>query len=214
MLFEDLAAVLAEEIDESGEESSIPTSISMAAGEAVVKAGEQGKFMYVVQSGELEIHQKNELLETVGPNGIVGEMALVDGSLRSATVIARTEAALVPISKRRFQLLVRRYPDFASYVMRVMSLRLRLMNERFDVALSDVSSHRDVAEQLRQTANLDPLTGISNRRHFQITAEQEIERAKRLGRSLSATMLDIDRAGFSNQVQHVRLWKKASAGVL
>lgn len=193
MLLEDLAEVLSEETNDGGDDSKSPVNFSEKAGKTIIKAGEKGIFMFVLQSGEVEIRQGDELLEVVGPNGIVGEMALVDGSLRSATVTARSDVTLVPISKRRFQLLIRQYPDFGLYVMKVMSLRLRLMNDRLSTVMVDISTQKEVEEQLRQMANLDPLTGIFNRRHFHVTADHEIDRATRHERLLSAMMLDVDR---------------------
>ena len=49
-----------------------------------------------------------------------------------------------------------------------------------------------VCEQLQSEANIDGLTGISNRRHFLETLEKEIERSRRFGRPLSVAMIDID----------------------
>ena len=62
--------------------------------------------------------------------GIVGEMALVDGSPRSATVRASKPSTVIPISERRFLFLVQETPFFAIKVMQVMAARLRAMNER------------------------------------------------------------------------------------
>jgi CRP-like cAMP-binding protein len=49
---------------------------------------------------------------------------------RSATVLARTECQLVPISIKRFHFLVEQTPQFATYVMRIMANRLRRMDSK------------------------------------------------------------------------------------
>lgn len=98
------------------------------AGETVCQEGEPGDVMYVVQTGEVEIVVNGLVLDTVGPGGVVGEMALVDKTARSATVVAKTDATLVPIDETKFKVHVHHTPFFAIQVMRVMADRLRRMN--------------------------------------------------------------------------------------
>jgi CRP-like cAMP-binding protein len=101
-----------------------------AAGQTIFKEGEPGELMYVVQAGEVDIMVRDQLIETVGPGGMLGEMALADASARSATAIAKTDCKLVPLDARRFQIHVHHTPYFAIQVIRVIADRLRRMNER------------------------------------------------------------------------------------
>jgi diguanylate cyclase (GGDEF)-like protein len=85
---------------------------------------------------------------------------------------------------------------FASYsferYMRSDFLQRRTINERTDElrsALLEVEKARGKAEALSQ---LDPLTGLYNRRHFFSVAEQELERSARNHHCVSVIMLDID----------------------
>ena len=48
-----------------------------------------GTCMYVVRSGKVGIMAGGTVLENIGPNGTFGEMALIDGGVRSATAVAR-----------------------------------------------------------------------------------------------------------------------------
>ncbi len=82
-------------------------------GETIFKEGETAKELYVIQSGQVEIQLGNRLLATLEANDIFGEMALLDSAPRSATAIAKTDVALVPISKKDFLTLVGRAPTFA-----------------------------------------------------------------------------------------------------
>ena len=106
------------------------TVVSFEAGRTLFKKGDPGHDLYVVKSGEVQILDGNHVLETVKAGGIIGEMALVDGSARSATVRAVTDTVVIPIDERRFLFMVQQTPSFAIRVMRVMSDRLRAMNER------------------------------------------------------------------------------------
>ena len=100
-------------------------------GETIFKEGEPAKELYVIQSGQVEIQVGNRLLDTLEANEIFGEMALLDASPRSATAIAKTDVALVPISKKDFLTLVGRAPTFALDVMGMLTRRLRAANKAF-----------------------------------------------------------------------------------
>jgi CRP/FNR family transcriptional regulator, cyclic AMP receptor protein len=96
------------------------------AGEIIMRTGDPGDCMYVVQEGQLDvIAGDGTIIESVGPGGIVGEMALVDNATRSATVIARTDSRVVPVNQEQFMGHVHRTPFFALQVMRIMTDRFR-----------------------------------------------------------------------------------------
>ena len=109
-------------------ESKVPVWY-LKPGETIFKEGEPAKELYVIQSGEVEIQVGNRLLDTLEANDIFGEMALIDSAPRSATAIAKTEVALVPISKKDFLTLVGRAPTFALDVMGMLTRRLRAANK-------------------------------------------------------------------------------------
>jgi len=101
---------------------------SFPAGQVIFQEGQSGDVMYAVTEGEVDIRIHDKVIETVGPGGILGEMALIDTKPRSATAIARTDCKLVPINEKRFAFLVQQTPHFAVQVMRVMADRLRRMD--------------------------------------------------------------------------------------
>jgi CRP/FNR family cyclic AMP-dependent transcriptional regulator len=104
--------------------------VTLAPGEVLFEKGEPGRFIYVVKSGDLQIIDGNYVYETVSAGGILGEMALVDAGPRSATARAIKQSVVIPVDERRFLFMVQQTPFFAIRVMRVMSARLRAMNER------------------------------------------------------------------------------------
>jgi CRP-like cAMP-binding protein len=90
---------------------------------------DEGEAMYIVRSGKVAIMSAGAVLESIGPNGIFGEMALIDGSPRSATAVARESTEVAVIDERAFLYLVERNPGFALDLMRRLAKRLRRMNE-------------------------------------------------------------------------------------
>ncbi len=101
---------------------------AFTAGQVIFSAGDPGDVMYVVKDGEVDVVVHGNVVETIGPGGILGEMALIDGSPRSASAVAKTNCQLVPIDETRFKYLVQQTPYFAIEVMRAMARRLRHMN--------------------------------------------------------------------------------------
>lgn len=100
----------------------------LKAGETIFKEGEPAKELYVIKSGQVDIQLGNRLLVTLEANDIFGEMALIDSAPRSATAVAKTEVALVPISKKDFLTLVSQAPSFALEIMGMLTRRLRAAN--------------------------------------------------------------------------------------
>ena len=105
----------------------VPT-LDFAKGQTIFSEGDRGYEFFVLVRGEVEVRSGNRLLETLGQNSIFGEMALIDDSPRSATVVAATDVTVAPIKEKQFLFLVRHTPFFALRVMRVLALRLRAQN--------------------------------------------------------------------------------------
>jgi CRP/FNR family cyclic AMP-dependent transcriptional regulator len=100
-----------------------------AAGDVIFAKGDKCDTMYVVRNGEVAIERDGRVMETLGGGGIFGEMALIDGSPRSATVRAKTDCEVAPINEKTFLFLVHETPFFAIAVMRTLADRLRRMDE-------------------------------------------------------------------------------------
>ena len=97
----------------------------VAAGETIIREGEPGATLYIVVDGLVEVLVGGSCVATVGPGGIIGEMAVITGQPRSATVVARTTTWLAPIDGRHFAHLVQHSPYFAPQLLEQLSERLR-----------------------------------------------------------------------------------------
>ena len=62
------------------------------------------------------------------PGALLGEMALIDDSPRTANAVAKSPAKLAEIDRRRFHFVVQQTPHFATHVMKILANRLRHMN--------------------------------------------------------------------------------------
>src|SRR5207248_2129139 len=112
--------------------------VRLEAGEVLFANGDASTDMYVVLNGTLTIRNGPVVYEEVGAGGIVGEMGIVEAHRpRSAMVYATTRAELVAIDEPRFLSLVAANPAFALAVMRILSRRLRRMDERYETTRSE-----------------------------------------------------------------------------
>jgi CRP/FNR family transcriptional regulator, cyclic AMP receptor protein len=101
-----------------------------AAGATLFSEGEPGEHMFVVLDGEIEVRVRDNVLETVGPGDILGEMALIDAGARSATAWVRAACRVIRIDRPGFMLMVQYEPRFSLHVMKVLVNRLRRMDRR------------------------------------------------------------------------------------
>jgi CRP-like cAMP-binding protein len=107
-----------------------PDAVNLSPGEILFQQGDPGSHMFVVLEGAVEIVVGTQVVETAGPGAIIGEMALIDQSPRTATVKAKEGSRLAKIDVQRFHFLIRQNPYFAVHVMKVLSDRLRRMDQR------------------------------------------------------------------------------------
>jgi CRP/FNR family transcriptional regulator, cyclic AMP receptor protein len=105
-------------------------AVSFPAGQTVFEAGVRGVDMFIVLEGEVEILDGTILLETAEKGSIVGELALIDDEVRSASAVAKTDCRLVAVDRKRFLYMVQETPLFALSVMKVLADRLRKKNVR------------------------------------------------------------------------------------
>ncbi len=73
-------------------------------------------------------HEAHERHEEFARGSLLGEMALIDDSPRTANAVAKSPSRLAQIDRRRFHFLVQQTPHFATHVMKTLADRLRHMN--------------------------------------------------------------------------------------
>lgn len=103
---------------------------SLAAEEYLFRQGDVADLMYILVEGEVDILIGDTVVETVGPETVLGEMAMIESEPRSASVRAKTPCRVVPIDQKRFQFLIQQTPYFAIEIMRILAYRLRKMDIR------------------------------------------------------------------------------------
>ena len=102
-------------------------------GEIIVRRGEPGDVLYVVQDGVGEIvvdgGATEVVLRSAGRNEILGEMAIFGGGVRSATMRAKGPSRVLTLDKRNFMRRMSEDPSLAFGMMETMSLRVRELSD-------------------------------------------------------------------------------------
>ena len=101
--------------------------------DVIFEEGSSGRELFVVLDGKVDIAKANgggkTVIVTLGKGEFFGEMAVIDGSARSATAIAAApRTRVMRINHARFVYLVSQQPAFALMVMDALSKRLRASN--------------------------------------------------------------------------------------
>jgi CRP/FNR family transcriptional regulator, cyclic AMP receptor protein len=113
-------------------------------GAIVVAAGTPGgAAFFVIVDGEASVRRDSHELARLGRGEFFGELSLLDGKRRAATVVAISELTTIRVSREGFRELVAGDPDVAFQIMEVLGERIRALEDaidrmRFEAAADDV----------------------------------------------------------------------------
>jgi uncharacterized membrane protein len=104
-----------------------------AAGTMIFEQGDSGTSMYIVESGDCNIHLPGDAsrrisLKDISRGEYFGELALFDEMPRSASVLATTDSVLLELQRSTLEGFLGRRPQVALAILRTMSARLRETN--------------------------------------------------------------------------------------
>jgi small-conductance mechanosensitive channel/CRP-like cAMP-binding protein len=122
-----------------------------ATGEAVVRQGDPGSSLFIVMQGELKVSIDGAEVGTLAGGEIFGEMSLLTGENRKATVTAATEAHLVEIMKEDIEPVIRSSPDLLDRLSAVLARREevnREQRERMEIASADPGTKETFRQKL------------------------------------------------------------------
>jgi CRP-like cAMP-binding protein len=94
-------------------------------GETIVEAGQPGGTFYVLLEGSARVVRGDRNVDRLEPGDFFGEISLLDGGPRTASVIAETPVTTIRIFKRSFDRVVADEPTVAAKILEVLARRLR-----------------------------------------------------------------------------------------
>ncbi len=154
---------------------------TFAANEVIVQEDDdEGQTFFVIVSGRVHVavftsEGKSAILATLKPGDFFGEMAILDGEPRSASVIASEKCTLLMLYRKMFIDILQRYPKITIQILIEMSKRIRRANRHINT-LSLMSVYGRVADVLLQLARdqgqrVRDMIVIPNRPTHQVIAD-------------------------------------------
>ena len=123
--------------------SGMTEVVKVKAGEVLLKQRDKSEAFYIILEGELEVLKemkkgKIKKLVEMGPGAIVGEMAFIAGTRRSATIKALTDITLIKIKNKPFKASMAEGESLASYkvilhIAKNLSKKLKIQIDRFQI---------------------------------------------------------------------------------
>jgi CRP-like cAMP-binding protein len=118
-LFRELSTRQLDQIARLADEVDVP------AGKRLATTGETGHELFVIIEGTASVNAARGRTVRLGPGDFFGEMSLVDGGPRSATVEAATNMRLLVVGRREFWQLLNAAPPLVLKIMSTLSRRVR-----------------------------------------------------------------------------------------
>jgi CRP-like cAMP-binding protein len=105
----------------------ITDEVEYDEGESIFEEGDPGDSLYFVIEGKVRVHSGGVQLAVAGERQVFGEMAVLDGELRSASISALSDLTLLRIHRDDFKEILREKPEIAQGIIQVLTRRLRGM---------------------------------------------------------------------------------------
>lgn len=105
--------------------ASLTESHAVATGDTITHEGGRGDAFYVIASGRAEVRRGGEQVASLGPGDFFGEIALIDGRPRTASVIASNDLILLRIERNAFLRIVDEQPATRHGVLMALTRRIR-----------------------------------------------------------------------------------------
>jgi len=176
---------------------------ALRRGAVLFRKGDQGSSFYLLISGAVRIDAPSEsgrgaILNLITPGEIFGEIAALDGSVRTADAVAVEPSELMVIDKREFIPVLRKYPELAVRFIEILCGRIRRTSEQVeDIVFLDLGGRlAKVLLFLHQKAAADPSQAkvrITQREISQIVGASRESTNKQLRQWERKKLLQIER---------------------
>src|SRR5580700_5373113 len=115
------------------------TRVYVLPGETFLAEGVTGSELFIVVSGTAEVTRGGRVINTLGPGDLFGELALIDGKPRGATVTAKSRLELLIVGSGAFTKFMAEIDTFRSALLKSMAKRIRTA----DLAAAELAAAED-----------------------------------------------------------------------
>ena len=109
--------------------ADLSTIVEAPAGTVVTQIGQPGESFFVIIDGTVAVHTPVGAGSQLRPGDWFGEMSLLDGEPRSATIVATTDLRLLVVDRAHFWRLLDETPDLTRRILTILSRRVRQLEQ-------------------------------------------------------------------------------------
>lgn len=108
--------------------SSLADVVDLPGDRVIMTQGQLGWEMFVLVTGSARVERDGQSLGERGPGEVLGEIALLDGGPRTATVTLSQPSRLLVLARPDFQTLMDEFPEIRLRVLETVARRLRALD--------------------------------------------------------------------------------------
>jgi CRP/FNR family cyclic AMP-dependent transcriptional regulator len=110
--------------------AALTVSADLPKGTVMTRQGAVGGLAYLIATGRAEVIRDGKRLALLGPGDVVGELSLLDGKQRTATVTATTDLEVLELDRRDLLTLMKKAPPVVRKLLEALAQRVRDVDVR------------------------------------------------------------------------------------
>lgn len=126
-----------------------------AEGEIIIRQGDPGQTLFLLEKGEVSVRARTETHASIevarlGPGSFFGEMSLLTGSPRAATVTAVNECRVLAVNKTALEPIIHDHPQLAEHMSKVLAERRKALADRLASEPEPEPEPLDLFDRIRE----------------------------------------------------------------
>lgn len=109
--------------------AKVSEDMEVDEGKVLTREGQSGSEFFVIVNGEVSVTKDSQEIRTLGPGDFFGEIALLEDTPRTATVVAKTPIRFFVLTRQAFRSLLAHQPELERKVLAALEERVRATSE-------------------------------------------------------------------------------------
>ena len=129
--------------------ASVMDELSFPSNHTIFTEGKEGRSLYIVVSGRVKVHLEERELARLQQGACFGEMSLFDAEPRSASVTTLENCECLMLTQMQLYDAIDETPEIAINIIRLLSRRIRELNQKLNARENSISSDSSRIPELR-----------------------------------------------------------------
>ncbi|MDJ0515133.1 MAG: cyclic nucleotide-binding domain-containing protein [Trichodesmium sp. MO_231.B1] len=129
--------------------ASVMEELSFPSNHTIFTEGKDGRSLYIVVSGRVKVHLEDRELARLQQGACFGEMSLFDAEPRSASVTTLENCECLMLTQMQLYDAIDETPEIAINIIRLLSRRIRELNQKLNARENSTSSDSSRIPELR-----------------------------------------------------------------